>query len=126
MTVRLDGMGKSSIEVCDVFSSNNELIHIKKNGGSSYLSHLFNQASVSAEMLLDESFRKKVNSKFKKEIFDNDFNAKNYTVIMGIITNKNEKRPSIPFFSKVSIRYAIDGLKRKGYNVKLANIFNKK
>lgn len=125
-TVRLDGMGKSSIEVCDVFSSNNELIHIKKNGGSSYLSHLFNQASVSAEMLLDESFRKKVNSKFKKEIFDNDFNAKNYTVIMGIITNKNEKRPSIPFFSKVSIRYAIDGLKRKGYNVKLANIFNKK
>ena len=125
-TVKLEGMGKSSIEVCDVFSSNNELIHIKKNGGSSYLSHLFNQASVSAEMLLDESFRKKVNDKFKKEIFNSDFNSKNYTVVMGIITNKNNKRPQIPFFSKVSIRYAIDGLKRKGYQVKITNIFNKK
>lgn len=125
-TIKISGMGKSSIEVCDVFSSKNELIHVKKNGGSSYLSHLFNQASVSGEMLFDEVFRKQINLKFGKKIFNDDFNSKNYTIIMGIITNKLGARPTIPFFSKVSIRYAVEGLERKGYKVKIANIFNSK
>lgn len=123
-TIRVTGMGKSSIEVCDVLTNNNELIHVKKNGGSSYLSHLFNQAAVSGEMLLDERFREKANIEAGKNVFDADFAAKNFTIILAIITSKNTERPKIPFFSKVSIQYAIDGLIRKGYKVKLKNIFS--
>lgn len=123
-TVKIKGMGQSSIEVCDVFTNNNELIHVKKNGGSSYLSHLFNQAAVSGEMLLDAEFRKEVNKKFGTKVFDDSFNSKDYKIILGIITKKNDTRPKIPFFSKVSIRYAIDGLIRKGYTVEIKNIFN--
>ena len=125
-TVKINGMGRSSIEVCDVLTRNQELIHVKKNGGSSYLSHLFNQASVSGEMLLDPEFRSATNKKLNKEVFDERFSSKDYTIILAIITNKDIDRPKIPFFSKVSIRYAIDGLQRKGYKVKIANIFNSK
>lgn len=123
-TVRITGMGKSSIEVCDVLTKDKKIIHVKKNGGSSYLSHLFNQASVSGEMLLDPAFRNAANEKLNKKLFDDSFNSDDYTIILAIITNKDIDRPKIPFFSKVSIQYAIDGLQRKGYKVKIANIFN--
>ncbi len=121
-TVRVTGMGRSSIEVCDVLTSNNNLIHVKKNGGSSYLSHLFNQAAVSGEMLLDVNFRAEANKKIGKIIFKDDFIPSIYTVVLAIITKSNDERPKIPFFSKVSIQYAIDGLRRKGYKVKIKNI----
>ncbi|HIT24123.1 MAG TPA: TIGR04141 family sporadically distributed protein [Candidatus Faecimonas intestinavium] len=125
-TVRMTGMGRSSIEVCDVLTDNKELIHVKKNGGSSYLSHLFNQASVSGEILLDANFRNEVNKKMKKIIFSKNFISSDYTIVLAIITNSNTDRPKIPFFSKVSIQYAIEGLKRKGYNIEIKNIYNKK
>lgn len=121
-TVRVTGMGRSSIEVCDVLTSDNNLIHVKKNGGSSYLSHLFNQAAVSGEMLLDVNFREEANKKIGKNIFKDDFIPNIYTVVLAIITKTNDERPKIPFFSKVSIQYAIDGLRRKGYKVKIKNI----
>lgn len=122
--IRVTGMGKSSIEVCDVLTNDKEIIHVKKNGGSSYLSHLFNQAAVSGEMLLDENFRVEANKKAGKEFFEMDFIPNKYTIVLAIITKHKEERPKIPFFSKVSIKYAIDGLKRKGYNVVIKNIFD--
>ena len=122
--VKLDGMGKSSVEVCDVLTATKKLIHVKKNGGSSYLSHLFNQATVSGEMLLEDSFRKEANKKAEKEIFDSNFKSNDYTIVLAIITNKNLERPKIPFFSKVSIRYAKKTLEKWGYKVKLKNIYN--
>lgn len=121
-TVRVTGMGKSSIEVCDVLTDDHNLIHIKKNGGSSYLSHLFNQAAVSGEMLLDVNFRDEANKKIGKIIFDDNFIPNIYTIVLAIITKNSGERPKIPFFSKVSIQYAIDGLRRKGYKVKIKNI----
>ena len=121
------GGGKGNkIELCDIMTQDNQLIHIKKNGGSSYLSHLFNQAAVSAELLLDANFRSKVNIKmnefkFNKE-FSADFKPNNYTIIIGIINSYNDERPKIPFFSKVSLRYTINYMKNIGYNVQLKNI----
>jgi len=114
------------IELCDVMTKNNELIHIKKNGGSAYLSHLFNQAAVSAELLLDSSFRKKVNEKLEENKFEKkfstDFNATNYTIVIGIINKYHEERPKIPFFSKVSLGYTIKRMRNFGYKVEIKNI----
>lgn len=116
----------NKIEVCDVMTNNNELIHVKKNGGSSYLSHLFNQAAVSSELLLDGNFRKRVNEKMSQQKFEkrfpSDFKASDYTIIIGIINKYEEERPKIPFFSKVAIRYTIKRMKNWGYDVKLKNI----
>lgn len=116
----------NKIELCDVMTRTNELIHIKKNGGSAYLSHLFNQAAVSAELLLDNSFRDKVNekmisNKFEKR-FSSNFNPKDYTIVIGIINKYHEERPKIPFFSKVSLGYTIKRMKNLGYRVELKNI----
>lgn len=97
--------GRSPVELCDVLTNNNELIHIKRGETSSYLSHLFNQARVSSDLLYYEKFRIKANNKIGKEYFDRNFKTSNYTIILGIITNGKEDLPKIPFFSKVAIRY---------------------
>lgn len=90
------------------------------------MSHLFNQAAVSGEALLDAEFRAKYNSRLQEEGFasyiDDDFRSNNYTVVLGIISKGNEQRPQIPFFSKVAIRYATKTLSNLGYNVAIRNI----
>ena len=75
-------------------------------------------------MLLDINFRNEVNKKMETLVFEDDFIPNQYTVVLAIITKTNDERPKIPFFSKVSIQYAIDGLRRKGYNVEIKNIYN--
>ena len=114
------------IELCDVMTKNNTMIHIKKNGGSAYLSHLFNQAAVSAELLLDKSFREKVNEKMLankfNQTFSMDFRPSDYTIIIGIINKYHDERPKIPFFSKVSLGYTIKSMRNYGYKVELKNI----
>ncbi len=126
--ISFGGGSGNKIEVCDVLTQNKEIIHIKKNAGSSQLSHLFNQAIVSAEALLDSSFRDKWKEKLLEhgygDFIDENYNSSNYTIIFGIINKFNETRPKIPFFSQVSIRYAARSLKNMGYEVKLKNILN--
>lgn len=118
----------NKIEVCDILTNSKELLHIKKAGGSSVLSHLFNQAAVSAEALLDNEFRTKYNQKLIEkglsEYIDEDFKASNYTIVLGIISKYNEVRPKIPFFSKVAIRYTVKTLLNLGYEIQIKNIHN--
>lgn len=115
--------GRSTVELCDVLTNNKELIHVKKGESSSYLSHLFNQARVSSDLLYYEKFRNKANEKIGVKYFDETFKASDYTIILGIITNKKEELPKIPFFSKVAIKYLIQDLTKLGYSVKLKNIY---
>ena len=115
--------GRSPVELCDVLTKNNELIHIKRGESSSYLSHLFNQARVSSDLLYNNKFRKKANEKIGADYFKDSFKATDYTVILGIITKYREELPKIPFFSKVAIRYLIQDLTKMGYNVALKNIY---
>lgn len=107
-------------------TSDKTLIHIKKNGGSSLLSHLFNQAAVSAEALLDENFRTKLNHKLADnkytELIDDSFVATSYKVIIAIINKTKDERPKIPFFSRVAIRYTTKVISNMGYKVELKNI----
>lgn len=46
------GGGRSQIEFCDIYTKDRRLVHVKRYGGSSVLSHLFAQGVVSAELLL--------------------------------------------------------------------------
>ena len=123
------GGGKgNNIEPCDILYKNN-FIHIKSNGGSSYLSHLFNQATVSCTFLKDSNFRKKFNKKMNELKIDyylnEDFIPSNYNIVLGIITRSGNtnSRPKIPFFSKVSIKYAKEVIERNlGYKMFIKNI----
>ncbi|MCL5746179.1 MAG: TIGR04141 family sporadically distributed protein, partial [Acidobacteria bacterium] len=52
-TVTFPG-GADKVEVCDLYTSKKEFIHVKQFAGSAPLSHLFSQGVVSAELFLHE------------------------------------------------------------------------
>lgn len=122
------GGGHSSIEVCDILSQQRELIHIKPYSGSSTLSHLFNQAAVSTELLLsDANFLQLANEKISEISGGSSFcinNNRDIKVIIAIITKGDSALPHIPFFSKVSFRNLKNRLKAFGLEVSMCSIYN--
>jgi uncharacterized protein (TIGR04141 family) len=121
------GGGYSKIEFCDLLTKDNKIIHVKRYGGSSVLSHLFAQGVVSGELFLaDNTFREKVNAKLADSHKLKDTTVKpkaeEYEVIFAIIS-ASTKALDIPFFSKVSLRNASRRLIAYGYKVSLLKIF---
>ena len=120
------GSAHSKIEFCDLFSRNNKIIHVKKYGASSVLSHLFSQGTVSGELFLrDKDFRDKLNAKLPDNWKLNDTNispnATNYEIIYAIVSS-HEAELGLPFFSKVTLNAAKNRLKLFGYKVSLLKI----
>lgn len=115
------GGGKSRVEFCDLFSNQNDIVHVKHYGGSSLLSHLFSQAVVSSDCFLHESeFRASVN-----DYLPHGFKLANpavapaanqYTVCMAIMS-KAPGPLEIPFFSKVSMKHAVRSIQKMNYKV---------
>jgi uncharacterized protein (TIGR04141 family) len=121
------GSSHNSIEICDVLSKNNQLIHIKKYSGSSVLSHLFNQGFVSATLLKkgDSSFIMQANEKVSKLTDKDEFKLSpnnNYEIVYGIISKENNNIPNIPFFSKISFCNIRDKLKLYGFKCSIKSI----
>lgn len=115
------GGGRSKVEFCDLFSINNDIIHVKKYGGSSLLSHLFFQALVSGEtFLFEESFRDAVNEKLpdshKLPNLDSKPDPGNYMVCIAIMSDVPGPL-ELPFFSKVSFKHTVKTLQNLGYQV---------
>ena len=112
------GGGYSSIELCDLLDKKNKIfIHVKKYSGSSTLSHLFSQAEVSSQLILqDQDFIKKAKEKepLLNEVFTENFNPNDYSIVFGIIHDKNKKL-DIPFFSKVKFKNTLSLLNAFGY-----------
>lgn len=120
------GSGRSRIEFCDLYSRTKCILHVKKYGGSSVLSHLFAQAVVSGESFLHEGkFRSDVNEllppSFKLANPSIAPNPQEYTVCLAIMS-KEAGPLEIPFFSKVSFRHAVTRLTRLGYKVEKLKI----
>ena len=118
------GGGSSSIEFCDLLSADNEIIHVKSYSGSSVLSHLFHQGTVSAFLTAgDADFRKKVNDKLpdSHKLPEGPFNASDYEVVYAIGT-REPMTFELPLFSKVSLRNSVRQLHVSNYKVSLATI----
>ncbi len=123
------GGGYSEIEFCDLFTKDKKIVHVKHYGGSSVLSHLFFQGLVSGETFLrDKKFREKVNSKLEDGFKLSDTvkrpNPADYEIVFGVIS-ASSKPLELPFFSKVSLRNAVNRLETFGYPVSLVKIQNK-
>jgi len=123
------GGGHGQIEVCDLFSKNKQLIHIKIYGKSSIFSHLFSQGFVSGRLLqLDSEFRKKVKNKLSAPFdglikVDQRPGENEFTIIYGIISESGGDDLYLPFFSRVNLNNTSKTLKGFGYNVELLKIF---
>lgn len=115
------GGGRSRVEFCDLYSKNKEIIHVKKYGGSSVLSHLFSQALVSGDCFLHEAeFREEVNKLLPQDFKFADTLAqpapKDYEICIAVMS-KEKGALELPFFSKVSFKHAVKALHNLGYNV---------
>jgi len=115
------GGGRSSIEFCDLYTKDKQMIHVKKYGGSSVLSHLFQQGVVSGELFISsDSFRSKVNSRlggdYKLNNVDNRPNPAEYEICYAIMSAVPGDL-HIPFFSKVVMKNAVKRLQTFGYKV---------
>ena len=137
-TVRVESH-TSPIEICDVFTIENEFIHVKRKLGSSSLSHLFAQGSVSGDLfLMNRQFRQRTKAMMEAAESDradatgddsfngyfSDFDIEtispsDYSVTYAIVANWNGRDfvDALPFFSKVNLRRHVDQLRRMGYRV---------
>ena len=124
--------GTDQIEACDLLRNGakgviSEFIHVKRFGGSSVLSHLFNQGLVSADLFHnDREFRERLNSILPKRLklakTDETPQASKFKIVFAIISESPEKRPTIPFFSRISLCHVVERLKAIGFKVEIANI----
>lgn len=115
-----------TIEFCDLFSSEKQIIHVKRYGGSSRLSHLFAQGIVSGKVFHHQAdFRADVNAKLPEAFRLPDPSQKpefqEYQVVFAIVSDSS-KPFDIPFFSKITLRSALEELNRLGYRTAIARI----
>ncbi|VEU79908.1 DUF6119 family protein [Haploplasma axanthum] len=118
------GGGHSSIELCDIITIDNKLIHIKKYGGSSVLGHLFNQAVVSTRLIKsDKKFVIKANEKINNHNYEINL-QKEYEIIIAIISDDENEIPHIPFFAKIAFMHAYKTLLTMSVDVKIKRVKN--
>jgi uncharacterized protein (TIGR04141 family) len=113
-------------EFCDLYSSERQIIHLKRYSGSSTLSHLFMQGVVSAKLFLNEAdFRRELSPVLPSghALTDPDSkpNAGDYEVVYGIIS-QSKRKLVLPFFSRVSLKNAYTNLSGMGFRVSLSKI----
>lgn len=122
------GGGRGQVEVCDLFSIDKQLVHVKIYGKSSVFSHLFSQGFVSGQLLqLDVEFRKKVKAKLAWPFSDlidvgTGPKEKEFTVVFAVISDSPEKVLYLPFFSRVNLNNTWKVLRGFGFNVQLLKI----
>lgn len=132
--------GRSQIEPCDILKVNNDsalFCHVKREKGSSALSHLLSQARASCILLKkSEDFVNHINSVIKKEsceseaILLNETNLKRPIVILGIIVSeekvhkKNSK--AFPVLFSLNLVALVNALSLEKFEVSLVKIPEKK
>lgn len=122
----------SPIELCDLMTDDNQLVHVKhRKGGSAGLSHLFAQGTVAAEILLgDADFRKKARAVLKKvklglekSISLNNFKSDEIEIVFLILGEDSATvKENLPFFSKVNLSKAYESLSQRGFGVSIAGV----
>jgi uncharacterized protein (TIGR04141 family) len=121
------GGGYSRVEFCDLYTSDREMIHVKRYGGSSVLSHLFAQGTVSAQLFVaDSEFRKAVNALLPRSHKLSDSaprpDAGKFTVVFAVVSHESGAGLTLPFFSRLNLKHAARLLFGFGYKVALAKI----
>lgn len=117
---------RDPIEFCDLYSSQKKIIHVKRYRGSATLSHLFSQGVVSGELFCRlPEFRQEVNDllppTFQLANTVTRPNSEEFEVVFAIIS-KSTRALTLPFFSRVNLRNAVQRLKALGYKVSITKI----
>jgi uncharacterized protein (TIGR04141 family) len=125
---KLVRIGGTTVEFCDLFTHQRQMIHVKRYGGSSVLSHLFAQGSVSANAFLqDLAFREAVNGKLPARHQLPDPSQRpdpgEYEVLYAVVSRSAKPiDKALPFFSRLNLRNAARQLRAYGFTVSLTKI----
>lgn len=120
--------GKSKIEICDIFTSDNELVHVKIARGSSSFSHLFAQGLVSAKLLANDNnvinfINESINEKNTFNILNKDKSNEEFEIVYAIIDNRDKRMDEIiPFFSMINLVQVTENLSSMGYKFSITRI----
>lgn len=119
--------GETQIEPCDIYTVKNnrcEFYHVKRSTLSAHLSHLFNQGSNSAKLLLGNAesrkkFKKLIGNDYGDEYTQNLTKRDLYDVVYVIITGKDvaKRSENLPLFSRISLRRNLRDLDLLGVKV---------
>jgi uncharacterized protein (TIGR04141 family) len=124
----MHGGGQGQIEICDLFTSTGELIHVKMYGKSSVLSHLFSQGFVSGQLIqIDSDFRQKVRARLSethRELIQVSTKPTHQalTITYAVISEEPGSTLHLPFFSRVNLVNIRKVLLGFGYKVELLKI----
>jgi uncharacterized protein (TIGR04141 family) len=113
-----------AIEICDLYSTQGELIHVKRYGASSVLSHHFAQAVVSAEALsIDRAAREQFAAQVvAPQSFSPDaFRPSEHPIVLAIVSDQPGEL-TLPFFSRLNLRHAERRIKGMGYELQLTKV----
>lgn len=118
------------VEICDVFTADRELIHIKRDFEAEGLSHLFAQGAVSAELFsYSPAFRERTRALLasKSELADlipaGTLVGGSFRVAFGIISEAPDRVPlQLPVFSRVHLVQMADLIERQGFRLTVFGI----
>jgi uncharacterized protein (TIGR04141 family) len=116
--------GESPIEACDLFAKSGEMIQVKRRkGGSAGLSHLFAQAMVSSQLLVNApKFAPQMRKALKEwgtKVKDPP-RSRDHPVVLAVMLaaeSSGEGARALPFFSKVFMRQNVQQLRAMGFKV---------
>jgi uncharacterized protein (TIGR04141 family) len=112
----------------DLYTSRQQMIHVKKYAGSSVLSHLFAQGSVAANAFLEDAkVRAAVNAilppSHQLSVPADRPDPRTFEVIYAVISRSLKPIDKVlPFFSRLNLRNAARQLRAFGYTVALTKI----
>lgn len=120
------GGAYSKIEFCDLYTDARDLIHVKRYGASSVLSHLFSQGVVSGETFrANAGFRVAVNKllppAFRFDAPDQPPQPSSYRVVFAVVSDQAGDL-ALPFFSRVNLKHATTRLHAYGYRTAIAKV----
>lgn len=141
---KIDIAHEKIYEICDILTTNKELIHVKKyKTGAASLSHLFTQAKLYSEAIIINTDTRKTMVDFIENEVNNPESVNNgknkesfmkilpligrlqensYTVVLCILTKENIQLTDLPFMTQYEIYKMDDYLRRnRGFNVKYIN-----
>lgn len=125
---KLVPVGGDKIEMCDLFGKTRQMIHVKRYGGSSVLSHLFAQGAVAARTFFQDAtvraaFNKKLPRAFRLKDPNGRINPSDYEVVYAVVSRSAKPIDrALPFFSRLNLRAAANLLQGFGYGVSLVKI----
>lgn len=118
--------GQSPVEFCDLFTVDGDMVHVKRYGQSSVLSHLFAQGLVSGECFRgDKNFRALVNGLLPKShrltCVNDGPKPGQFRVVYAVVSDR-EGGLQVPFFSRLNLKNAARRLEMYGFRVAKAKI----